>query len=261
MFKSKKLYHLLILLFVLSLIIYITHFIINHYQVNHILFLDKKELENFLMKDPDHYYKSFSKKDLSMRKISSIEDYHFLIEKSSRDFSIYEKNKIINCVTNVETVLKKVNDSWFDGMKACQTQWKFGCISGKLYEGGLPHTRYDVIILPEYVLTNYTDAELSRLILHEKIHVYQKMYPGDMDKYTQYHHFYKKIRRNEVHDARANPDLDEWIYNDSNNQSYMALYKADSSNITDVTFYPNNSHFYEHPYEKMAYDMEKRLTQ
>ena len=161
----------------------------------------------------------------------------------------------------MESILKSINDPWFDGIKACKTQWKFGCVSGKLYEGGLPHTRYDVIILPEYVVTNYNDAELSKLILHEKIHVYQKMYPKDIHKYTQYHHFYKKIRRNEVHDARANPDLDEWIYNDSNNQSYMALYKADSTNITDVTFYPNNSHFYEHPYEKMAYDMEKRLLQ
>jgi hypothetical protein len=87
------------------------------------------------------------------------------------------------------------------------------------------------------------------------------MYPKDIDKYIQYHHFYKKMRRNEVDDARANPDLDEWIYNDSNNQSYMALYKADSTNITDVTFYPNNMNFYEHPYEKMAYEMEKSLTQ
>jgi hypothetical protein len=261
MFKSKKLYHLLILFFIVSLVIYIIHFIINYYQINHILFLEKKQLQDFLMKDPDHYYKSFSKKDLSIRKISSPVDYHYLIKKSCRDFTVYEKNKIVNCVSNVESVLKNVSDPWFDGVKACGSQWKFGCITGKLYEGGLPHTRYDVIILPEYVVTNYTDDELTKLILHEKIHVYQKMYPGDMDKYIQYHHFYKKIRRNEVSDARANPDLDEWIYNDSENQSYMALYKADSSNITDVTFYPNNSHFYEHPYEKMAYDMEKKLSQ
>lgn len=260
MFKSKKVYHLLILFIVLSLLIYVTHFIINYYQINHILFLDKKELQHFLMKDSDNYHKSFSKKDLSMRKISSIKDYHFIIEKSSREFSVYEKNKIVNCVSNVDSVLKNVNEPWFDGMKACKTQWKFGCVSGKLYEGGLPHTRYDVIILPEYAITNYSDDELSKLILHEKIHVYQKMYSVDINKYTQYHHFYKKMRRNEVDGARANPDLDEWIYNDSNNQSYMALYKEDSSNITDVTFYPHNSNFYEHPYEKMAYDMEKRLT-
>lgn len=261
MFKSKKLYNLFVLLIIISLIIYIIHFIINYFQFNHILFLDKKELQHFLIKDTDHYYNSFSKKDLSIRKISSPDDYHYIIEKSTKDFSVYEKNKITNCVSNVESILKKINEPWFNGMKACQTQWKFGCISGKLYEGGLPHTRYDVIILPEYAVTNYTDDELSKLILHEKIHVYQKMYPKDIDKYIQYNHFYKKIRRNQVDGARANPDLDEWIYSDSNNQTYMALYKADSSNITDVTFYPNNSHFYEHPYEKMAYDMEKRLSQ
>lgn len=261
MFKLKKFYNLFILFFIISLLFYIIHFIINYYHINHIIFLDKKQLQHFLMNDTDHYYKSFSKKDLSMRKMSTIKDYNFLIEKSSKDFSVYEKNKIISCVSNVDSILKKVNEPWFDGVKACQTQWKFGCVSGKLYEGGLPHTRYDVIILPEYVLTNYTDNELTKLILHEKIHVYQKMYPKDIDKYIQYHHFYKKVRRNEVSEARANPDLDEWIYNDSNNQSYMALYKAGSNNITDVTFYPNNSHFYEHPYEKMAYDMEKKLLQ
>ena len=87
MFKLKKFYHLFILLVILLLIIYITHFIINYYQLNHILFLDKTQLQDFLMKDTDHYYKSFSKKDLSMRKISSTEDYYFIIEKSCRDFN------------------------------------------------------------------------------------------------------------------------------------------------------------------------------
>ena len=130
MFKLKKLYHLFILLFVISILIYIIHFILNYYQFNHIVFLDKKELQHFLMNDPDHYYKSFSKKDLSMRKISNIEDYHFLIEKSSRDFSLYEKNKIISCVSKVESILKKVNEPWFDGVKARGSQWKFGCVSG-----------------------------------------------------------------------------------------------------------------------------------
>jgi hypothetical protein len=259
MITLNKLYHLFVLFLVISIIIYIIHVIINHYKINDILFLDKKELQDFLINDPDQYYKSFTKQDLSIRKIYSLNEYNFLIKKSCRDFNVYEKNKIINCVSNVETCLKKVNEPWFDGIKACNTRWKFGCVSGNLYEGGLPHTRYDVIILPENVLLNYSDAELSKLILHEKIHVYQKMYPKDIEKYTQYHHFYKKMRRNEVDGARANPDLDEWIYNDSNNISYMALYKADSNKISDVTFYPNNSHFYEHPYEKMAYDMEKLL--
>lgn len=266
MFRLKKLYHLLILLVIVAFVIYVIHFIINYlnihyFNINNILFLEKKELQLFLMKDPDDYYKSFSKKDLDMRKVSCIEDYHFLIEKSCRDFSVYEKNKIINCVSRVESSLKKINEPWFDGVKACKVQWKFGCINGKLYEGGLPHTRNDVIILPEYAILRYTEAELCQLILHEKIHVYQKMYPSDANKYIQYHHFYKKMRRADVHDARANPDLDQWIYNDSNNHSYMALYKGDSTNITDVTFYPNNMSLYEHPYEKMAYDTEKMLNQ
>jgi hypothetical protein len=88
MFKSKKLYHLLILFFIVSLVIYIIHFIINYYQINHILFLDKKQLQDFLMKDPDHYYKSFSKKDLVIRKISSPIDYHYLIKMSMDSVSL-----------------------------------------------------------------------------------------------------------------------------------------------------------------------------
>ena len=255
----------IILIVVIIILTYLNlyNIFIIKYKKEHIklekigLYLNKEELYEYLKKDEDNYIKNFSNKDLTVRNVNNINEYYDNIKKACIDIN-EDSIRILNeCIHKANNKLNKYKCIGFDGSKCANIQWKIGLINNNLYEEGFPHTRNNLIIIPKSSLNN--KESLINTLIHEKIHVYQKMYPGDMDKYTQYHHFYKKMRRGEVDDARANPDLDEWIYNDSNNQSYMALYKADSTNITDVTFYPNNSHFYEHPYEKMAYDMEKLL--
>ena len=230
------------------------------YSTQNIVFLNKNELSTFLIKDKDNYYKSFHEKDLIVRKVSNADEYKEKIRNSTVDFSPYQKEKTLFCVDKLNKILINVKYPWFDGKKAIQTPWKFGSIDGSDYENGLPHTRSDVIILPQVALDNYSQNELTKLILHEKIHVYQKMYPNDIENYIQHNNYYKFKKRSEVTDSRANPDLNEWIYNDSNNKTFIAIYNSNPTNISDVQFYPNNNNNEEHPFEKMAYEMSETIT-
>jgi len=228
-------------------------------NTQNIIFLNKNELASFLISDKDNYHKSFHEKDLIVRKVSNIDEYNEKIRKSTSDFSLYQKEKIIVCVEKLNNTLVKVKYPWFDGKKAIQTPWKFGSINGTGYENGLPHTRSDIIILPQVALDNYSSQELTKLILHEKIHVYQKMYPNDVENYIQYNKYYKFKKRAEIVGSRANPDLNEWTYNDSSNKTFVAIYNSNPTNISDVKFYPNNNNSEEHPFEKMAYEMSETI--
>jgi hypothetical protein len=230
------------------------------YNTTNIVFLNKNELASFLMNDKDNYYKSFNEKDFIVRNVSTINEYKEKIRNSTSDFSLYQKEKIMFCVEKIDKMLSNVKYPWFDGKKAVGTIWKFGSMNGSDYENGLPHTRSDVIILPQVALDNYSQQELTKLILHEKIHIYQKVYPNDVENYIQHNDYYKFKKRSEILESRANPDLNEWTYNDSSNKTFVALYNPNPTNISDVQFYPNNTSSEEHPFEKMAYEMSETIT-
>jgi CTP:phosphocholine cytidylyltransferase-like protein len=85
------------------------------------------------------------------------------------------------------------------------------------------------------------------------------MYPNDIENYIQHNNYYKFKKRSEIVDSRANPDLNEWTYNDSGNKTFVAIYNSNPKSISDVNFYPNNNNNEEHPFEKMAYEMSETI--
>jgi hypothetical protein len=220
-----------------------------------IYFLDKEQLFDLLKNDNDNYYKTFSKNDYKTRNINNINEYINLIKESTTDFTDLEKDKLIRCAKKVNIYFDNIKYEWFNGKKANAILWKFGCIKGKLYENGLPHTRIDTIILSKEHLELY-DNKLIKLLIHEKIHVYQKMYPNDVQLYIKLNGFIP-IKKREINDnIRANPDLDNWIYKDKESNIYKAEYKKDPKTIRDVIYHPSDSQLYEHPYETMAITIE-----
>ena len=220
-----------------------------------IYFLDKKQLFDLLKNDNDNYYKTFSKNDYKTRNINNINEYINLIKESTTDFTHVEKDKLIRCIEKVNIYFDNIKYEWFNGQKANAILWKFGCVNGKLYENGLPHTRIDTIILSKDHL-GLDDNKLIKLLIHEKIHVYQKMYPNDVQLYIKLNGFIP-IKKREINDnIRANPDLDNWIYKDKESNIYKAEYKKDPKTIRDVIYNPSDSQLYEHPYETMAITIE-----
>jgi len=222
---------------------------------NNIEILTKNELQNILINNNDKYYNRFTELDLKVRNIKSIDEYKKKIINVCYDYNSNDYNEILYAINKVDKVLKKYNIIGFDGDKASKIKWKIGIIDSNIYENGLPHTRDDVIIIPKNILYNH---KLKTVLLHEKIHVYQKIYPNDIQQYLINNNFTKsKIKTNNV---RANPDIDEYIYKNINGQEMMCIYNKNPSSILDVSYFPDNNIINEHPFEYMAYTIETKLN-
>ena len=217
------------------------------------LFLSKNELENILISDNDNFYSRLYKKDFEVRKINNISEYTSKIKNSVTDFTENEKKYISEIISRINDKFENINLPWLDGKKFNQIKWKIGLVKGYEYENGLCHTRNDTIIIQRDKF-NYN---FSNTMIHEKVHVYQKMYPEDSDIFLKLNNF-KKIRKiNESDMIRANMDIDEWIYADENGNEYKAVFNKNPFDIQDVTFSPCNSQSCEHPLEKMAIDISR----
>ena len=221
-------------------------------------FLNNDTLYDFLIKDNDNYYKTFNKNDMIVRNINSINDYHKIIKQSVCNCSEVIKNKIIKCINLIDNKINNINYDYFNGEKFNKIIWKIGFIKGKLYEGGLPHTRNDIIILPIDYLESLDNITLTKLLIHEKIHVYQKLYHDDIEKYLIKNNF--NIINKIIYNRRANPDMHNKIYMDKDNNIYYSQYNNKPKNIMDVTYYPINNSLHEHPFEKMAYEISNLIS-
>ncbi len=251
---------IIIILITLTILLILIFYIYNINQEcfsNNYKILNKDELENILIKDKDNYYKTFNNKDYKVRNIKTIEDYYIKIKNSCININIEQKKDLIKSINKANNKLKKIKIDGFDGNKCANIIWNVGFIDGNEYEYGLPHTRNNIIILPINILSSFN--RLTKTLIHEKIHVYQKMYPDDINKYLDKNGYIKYKNRNEFNNLRANPDLDNYIYMNSNKQIMKAEYIDNPYTINDVIIEPINNYKYEHPLEYMAYNIEYLL--
>lgn len=223
-----------------------------------IIFLSRDRLVEYLKLDNDNFYKKLNKIDYNVRNIKTIEEYHKIIEKSIDDINIDYKNLLTKCIHRSNKFFLEINEPNFDNIKCYNIPWKIGTMIGDKYENGLPHTRHDIIILPKY--KDDDDDFLTKLLIHEKIHIYQRFFPKLCNTYITNLGFtkYKKIEPNDK--IRANPDIDDWIYKDSAGLIYKSFFKKDAKKITDVHFFPINKSRYEHPFEKMANEISDKYS-
>ena len=227
----------------------------EYFTDDNLKLLTKDELNNILLNDSDNYYKRFTKLDLQVRNVNSVSEYKKKIKNIHYSNNSSDYIKILNIINKINNIFKNYNIIGFDGNKASNIKWKIGIINNNVYEYGLPHTRNDIIIISEKVLN---DNRLLNILLHEKIHIYQKLYRNDIEKYLKNNNFKKsKIKTDNI---RANPDIDEYIYKNANNEDMLCVYNQNPKSILDVTYYPNNNLNNEHPLEYMAYTIEYNLT-
>jgi hypothetical protein len=226
-----------------------------------ISFLSPENLLPILTSKKDNFFQTFFDYDLLFaRQSKTLEEYFEKIQRSVSFFSENEKNKIKKCSEECDKYLMSLGASFpgFDGVKASNIPWKFGRVQGKLYEYGLAHTRFnDLIIFSEDSLDK-SDAQFTKTLIHEKIHLYQKQHPNDVQTYLS-HNNIVKLKKREYNDyIRANPDLDDWIYKD---EKTGFIFKCEYNskfpkNILDVK---NTNQLYEHPFEKMAVEISGRF--
>jgi hypothetical protein len=269
----KKYNNLILLCIIIFLCIILYYFYKNseHYQNNtDIIFLSNNELFNFLSADNDNYYKTFLNYDFHTRNIKNINDYVYKIKASVCDFTDLEKNKVTKSINYINSKLNNLKLPYFNGYLASKIPWKLGLIDGTLYENGYPHTRNNVIILSRGTINignnsykffyNNIDKSFTQTLIHERIHVYQKMYPEYVKIYLSKNNFIK-IKDRDINDnIRANPDINQSVYKDAKGNIYKATYNNNPINIGDINYATGNNQTFEHPYEKMAIEFEKYIN-
>lgn len=251
-----KLLIFLLLIFVLLVFLLFFNLYKNSFKI---VFLTKDVTLKNLLSDEDGHFSRFNSFDLLARNSISISDYKEKIKKTVSDFTNNHKNIIIKCIEKINNILiPQIDECWIDKSKLKNIPWKIGIINSKIYEEGLPHTRNDVIILPKSIIN--TSKQFIDTLLHEKLHVYQKLYPNDFNKYLDKNRFikYKKYIDTDI-PYRSNPDTDEWIYMIDNN-IYISEYIKRPKKILDVKYKPINNSLHEHPREKSVYEILSKIN-
>jgi hypothetical protein len=216
---------------------------------------DKEKTQSFLASDPDGYVQMMSKYDLMARKAKSHADYLMKISSVASEAPLAEQALLSAAIHRVDSYLKKNPTLPISAGKLLNIPWIIAVTKGKTYENGFPHTRQNIILLNHSTILS---PSLANTLLHEKIHVYQRMYPEDINSWMQSKGFTRWKLRSQEPLARANPDIDPWIYIDpTTSKPMIAAYSSDAPiSISDVKL---TSPAFEHPYEFLAYEIANML--
>lgn len=135
--------------------------------------------------------------------------------------------------------------------------WNIKFIDDKLQiENNFPHTHYDTIFFPYPKYFNFNKNKRINLLIHEKIHIFQRFNP------IQYHKLLGDFKiiglrssHNDYKNSRTNPDINDLIYNSNN---CLQIYKKYPEKLTDsfIKSYEEKICKYEHPNEEFAYKNE-----
>jgi len=284
----NMIYYYILLISILILVILTVYYIVHVYNSlifddvnNHLYYMTRDETSLFLEYDEDAYVANLSSIDLYARKAITKSEYLDVIKNSAASFTYSDREILDKCTKIADELLRKVkidsiskeknlNYSKYINYKDIATiKWVLAKTSAEdsedkiyRYEEGLPHTRKNIIFLSTKVI-NYSEDELIKILIHEKIHIYQryneKLFKNIINNmgYTEISNI-NEISADTLKYIRANPDLDKKVYkNITDGNLMLCLYNSDRPNgINDVVI---KDYSMEHPYEKIAYEISEYI--
>jgi len=208
-------------------------------------FMTSMETKEFILRDPDTYVYNLSQWDLIARKVDSTDTYKIMAANSCTNFTEPQKDRFKSAIIAADKFFNKIGYP-----QVAAIPWIIAITKGSIYEDGLSHTRENIIFVSDSITE--THDNLTKTLIHEKIHIYERQYPEDINKFMRDNGFTRIRRRYGIPRIRANPDLDDWVYlNEITGKELIALYSSDRPhNITDIVL---TDLAYEHPYEYLAY--------
>ena len=148
-----------------------------------IRFINKDTLFSILS-DKD-YLNKFTKQDMYVRGVKSIEEYtQKNIRESVSSPSFFEKLRLIwlTFIIDLKILIGNNNKAYFDKVKFTRIPWKIGVVNGNSYEAGFPHTRNGNIIFSRNSF--YTSNEDLSEYFFMKRFMYINIYTRKMLKNT-----------------------------------------------------------------------------
>ena len=279
-------YYYILSLLIITLVILTIYYIYSVYTSvsfengkndKHLNYMSYEETVRFLESDEDRYVAKLSPIDLYARKVSSNEEYINIIKGEATHFNKGDKLILDKCTKKADELLRNINintissESNLDYSKylnykdIANIKWVLAITrndNGSKYEDGLSHTRKHVIFLSQDVL-NYSEDEIIKLLIHEKIHIYQRQNEA-LFKTIIYNMGYaestdgQEISQDKLRYVRSNPDVNNKIYKSIHTGELMiCLYTSDKpKNINDIII---EKYSMEHPYEKIAYEISEHI--
>uniref|UniRef100_A0A6C0LD16 Uncharacterized protein n=1 Tax=viral metagenome TaxID=1070528 RepID=A0A6C0LD16_9ZZZZ len=279
-------YYYILSLLIITLVILAIYYIYTVYtsvpfkngkNEEHLYYMSYEETVRFLESDEDRYVANLSPIDLYARKVSSKEEYINIIKGEATHFNKGDKLMLDKCTKKADELLRNINintissESNLDYSKylnykdIANIKWVLAITrndNGGKYEDGLSHTRKHIIFLSQDVL-NYSEDEIIKLLIHEKIHIYQR-YNEASFKTIIYNMGYaestdsQEISQDKLKYVRSNPDVNNKIYKNLHTGELMiCLYSSDKpKNINDIII---ENYAMEHPYEKIAYEISEHI--
>jgi hypothetical protein len=213
-------------------------------------FWSKEETFAFLMEDADGYVRSMTEPDLRARHTDRM--YKDRAARSAEDFTARERQTLTRAAGRVDRTLSRHPDKRHLGIDLgalARIPWVFAKTQGRTYENGLPHTRAGAIFLTSETASR---PDIDALLLHEKVHVYQRRHPDAMRRYLEKHGVVPTARARDLPRVRANPDEDGLVYTDPEGRLLGSFYASDTpANLTDLQGQTR------HPFESVAYAFER----
>ncbi len=229
------------------------------------IFSEKDEAVRAVRSSP--FFDRMTSHDLSARGISftptSMREYRKLYERSISSFSAEERLRLRALVSQADELLRPFH---FMG----SIPWKIAKLGG-FRENGWPHTLGDIIFLSEMVML-IDDKSLLEVLLHEKVHVYQRLFPEETAKFVAITPYRAHGPRSAYPMAANNPDIDDQVYRYEGVVVYAGYAEASPQRMDtrlfrdgleispDALGLGHDLKQVDHPFEVMASYIAKTLT-
>ena len=151
------------------------------------------------------FFNNMNSYDLQVRKSNNNNEYLKKYQLGYRTFTKQQKKILDNIVNIIENKINK-----YDNFK--NIKWIFVKIDTNL-ENSYPHTIENVIILSNNFFNYSIDSQINTII-HEKVHIYQRMYPEYIN--ILYNKWEFKKTDITFNNNRNNPDI-KYYYTYNNN--------------------------------------------
>ena len=243
--------------------LFLATLIVSYYKETYtneqmIQFLDASYIKYFLLKDPDHYVQSMSSADLYARHANNKDDYLKRISEDVISIPIDKQSILYNAITQADKFFNEYSDSYIKLGEMNQIPWKLAFTKG-YYENGLPHTRMDIIFLPQTIIQE-SISSITQTLIHEKVHVHQRKYKTRYQQKLQEDNYKIIGKRSDYYKIRSNPDVDEYIYYHPDNFMMIENYRTITPKHIQDTEPLNIDTKYEHPYEEIAYKVAEKYS-
>jgi hypothetical protein len=188
----------------------------------HIKYLSINEFKNIT--NSSDFFNNMNSYDLTVRKSNNLNEYLKKYQLGYQAFTMEQKKILANIVNIIDNKIKKYNN--FKNIK-----WIFVKIDTNL-ENSYPHTIKNVIVLSNNFFNNSINRQINTII-HEKVHIYQRMYPQYIN--ILYNKWGFKKTDIIVNNNRNNPDIK--YYYSYNNNLLIQLYINNPRKLNDSNTY------------------------